>query len=773
MRIAGRLLRLRRRKNPEFWLGNRARDLRRWREAAEHYQKALAVQPERAAIWVQYGHALKESGDLPAAEQAYRRAIALAPALADSHLQLGHALKLQGRPDEAAAAYLDAFERDPQLHAALFELSALGWAAGAAGDALAGRIRVALGSRYSASRRRADPAAAARLLVLDVSDLVDYFQNNRIPTGIQRVQINVAASLLRRDRSDSAVAIASLRWNGQGWTALPEELFLRLADLALAGGERDEPAWRTALSELFLVLVSGEPLAFPEGAILVTLGGVPSSWLRNFFLALRAAKEEYGIRYVPFVHDCIPLLAPHYCSRELTGDFIAWLIAAFDHADGFLVNSQATAGDLARAARRLGRPRPQPAVVPLGACSSSLTGAAPGRLGGDRRVLKQYGLRDAGFVLFVSTIEARKNHAQAFEAWRALLARQGARRTPMLVCIGKPGWRAEPALARLSADAALRRKVLILSNVSDADLAILYRHCLFTLYPSAYEGWGLPITESLCHGKVPLAARISSLPEAGGDLAEYFDPAAPGDLVAGLERLIGDAPARRAREARIRHEFRPRPWSEIAEEIVAGAFARAARAAGRGLPPLPAESGRYYALARNRESRVWPGMICGEMYRAGPGWLAPDERGCRLRQDEAEIAFSLAALGEGAVVVDLGLYAAAAEGTAYRVWLPGGAVGEEGVLAAGEERWIALTLGAEALRAGAVRLRLAADGGTRSGAGTECGRPPAALGVLGFHLCRRQDAAARRRFLDALRAGRLDRLSGPPDEAPGAAASAA
>jgi glycosyltransferase involved in cell wall biosynthesis len=771
MRI-GRLLRFGRRRNPEFWLGNQARDLRRWREAAGHYEKALALQPERAAIWVQYGHALKEAGDLAAGERAYRKAIALAPEVADTHLQLGHALKLQGRGDEAATAYLDALDRDPHLHAALFELSNLGWAAGEYGDAVSSRIAASVRVKYSSYCNRALSVSAARSVVIDVSDLVDYFQNNRIPTGIQRVQINVATSLLREVRSDPALAVASLRWNGEGWTILPEELFLRLADLALAGGEGDEP-WRAALSELFLVLASGEPLAFPAGAVLVTMGGTPSSWLQNYFLILQSAKNQYGIRYVPFVHDCIPLLGAQHCSKELTGDFIGWLIGAFLHADGFLVNSRATAQDLASVARLLGRPEPRPAVVPLGACSSSLTRGDPSRRGGDRQILGRYGLKGRDFVLFVSTIESRKNHPHAFEAWLSLIKKRGARRTPMLVCVGKQGWRCEPAMARLAASPALRRKVLILSKVSDCDLAVLYRRCLFTLYPSSYEGWGLPVTESLYHGKVPLIARASSLPEAGGDLAEYFDLDRPGDLLARLERLIEDRTHRDAREARIRRDFTARTWRDIALEIVAGALAQAqASDRGKGASPLLAETGRYYALARNRETRVWPGMTCGEMYRVGYGWSPPDERGCRLRREEAEIAFSLAGPAEG-VCVYLGVCAAPTAGADYRVWVAGGTTGEEGMLAAGEERWIVLTVAPDLLRAGAVHIKLATSGHFRPGGGPNGNRRRLALGVLGFYLCRQQDAPARQRFLDALQARHLDPLRGGPADMPAAACAPA
>ena len=129
MRIARRLLRFHRGRNPEVRLGNRARDRRRWEEAAGHYRKALAVEPDRMAIWVQYGHALKEAGDLAGGENAYRRALALAPEIADTHLQLGHLLKLQGRAGGAISAYLRALALDRRFAPASAELAALGWSA--------------------------------------------------------------------------------------------------------------------------------------------------------------------------------------------------------------------------------------------------------------------------------------------------------------------------------------------------------------------------------------------------------------------------------------------------------------------------------------------------------------------------------------------------------------------------------------------------------------------------------------------------------------------
>jgi len=115
---------------------DRARDSRDWVSAAQYYRKALDQKPDNPAIWVQYGHALKESGHLGAAENAYRKSLELDPNVADTHLQLGHALKIQGRKIEASAAYLRALVLDPALDHASLELRTLGWTSG--------RIRLAL-----------------------------------------------------------------------------------------------------------------------------------------------------------------------------------------------------------------------------------------------------------------------------------------------------------------------------------------------------------------------------------------------------------------------------------------------------------------------------------------------------------------------------------------------------------------------------------------------------------------------------------------------------
>jgi lipopolysaccharide biosynthesis protein len=130
----------RRGKEEVIALADRARDARQWELACELYKEALDSNPRNPTIWVQYGHALKEWGELrdpgklAQAETAYRRALALDAGVADTYLQLGHVLKLQGRHEEAKACYLRTFASDPSMRNPLDELRSLGWSAAQFGE---------------------------------------------------------------------------------------------------------------------------------------------------------------------------------------------------------------------------------------------------------------------------------------------------------------------------------------------------------------------------------------------------------------------------------------------------------------------------------------------------------------------------------------------------------------------------------------------------------------------------------------------------------------
>jgi hypothetical protein len=203
---------------------------------------------------------------------------------------------------------------------------------------------------------------------------------------------------------------------------------------------------------------------------------------------------------------------------------------------------------------------------------------------------------------------------------------------PRLVCVGRDGWMNDDVFDRLDTDPKLAAHITIIPQASDAELALLYRESLFTVFPSHYEGWGLPVTESLCHGRVPVIADNSSLPEAGGPFAVQFASGSVPDLVRAIELVAFDHAWRAAREATIAEAFAPRSWAQIADQIESAQ----ARLLDETLPassPPTAELGLYYPVRLYQGPDIWPGLASGEIFRIGEGWAWPDAHGCRTKPE--------------------------------------------------------------------------------------------------------------------------------------------
>lgn len=598
--------------------GDACRNAGDWVQAAAHYRRSLSIEPRRRAIWVQLGHAEKERGAFQAALDAYGRASALRGDDGDPQFHTGLLARKIGDLTTAREA-LDAALRENPLHdEARHERLEMAHLPGAIHAAAIHKARMLC---HAEQERVAGEISETLPMIFDVSDLVTYFRHARLPTGIQRVQIEVIRhTLMIAPQSQLCVFIE----NPGQWASIPASLFRDISTLSITSGDILEAGWLDLIETLTGFVALGLSPRFAPGACLVNLG---TSWqFQNYFLHIRAL-QQHGIRYVPFVHDLIPIMAPQYCVTGVTQDFLGWIEGVFDHAWGFLANSRSTAADLRQVARQLDATVPQEriAIIPLDADFRRPDLSLP-----DVTELGRWHLQPGGYVLFVATIEARKNHALAFRAWAELIGRHGPDAIPDLICVGQKGWMNEEAHALLAGNPALSRKIRILSGLSDEHIGLLYHHCCFTLYPSHYEGWGLPVTESLCYGKVPVLTHCTSLPEAGGDLALYVAPDNVQELAATIARLWFDQPWRESLAERIRTSFHPRGWSEIAQQITNALQGmqhlppqRDGHAPGSGM-----ETGVLYQLVRNRSTRVTRHAGIAERWRHGTGWWALEDHGC-------------------------------------------------------------------------------------------------------------------------------------------------
>src|SRR5215213_5149261 len=141
---------------------------------------------------------------------------------------------------------------------------------------------------------------------------------------------------------------------------------------------------------------------------------------------------------------------------------------------------------------------------------------------GEARVLNSTPVAAGTFMLFVSTLEPRKNLPTLLQALRICIDRRpdaGYR----LVIVGRRGWRDE-AIFQAARDLKLADHVLFTGGVGQYDLRWLYNACRLYINPSLYEGFGLPLLEAMACGAPSLAAATSSLPEIGGEAAIYVPP---------------------------------------------------------------------------------------------------------------------------------------------------------------------------------------------------------------------------------------------------------
>src|SRR5262249_48461875 len=153
-------------------------------------------------------------------------------------------------------------------------------------------------------------------------------------------------------------------------------------------------------------------------------------------------------------------------------------------ADIVIVTARQVAADVARYCEGHGLPVPAMQSFRLG-CDLVLPAAAAGRL--------PDGLTPGRYACFVSTIEPRKGHRLLLNIWRRLEAAGIPQDAGFkLVFVGRRGWLVDDLMSDLQADPSFGKSLLVLSGISDADLAALYRNAAFGLYPSLYEGYGLP-----------------------------------------------------------------------------------------------------------------------------------------------------------------------------------------------------------------------------------------------------------------------------------------
>lgn len=297
-------------------------------------------------------------------------------------------------------------------------------------------------------------------------------------------------------------------------------------------------------------------LLFAPGDVLISLG---LDWDYPCYKEFYNLRKNIGIKVVSCCYDLIPVLYPQYCVDNVSGRFISYFIDVADGSDLILCISKQSERDINTMLERTGAARPKTHVFRLG---DNLPD-------GKDQVISELvnTLLQKPFILFVSTIERRKNHEVLYRAYH-LLCKEGKKdKLPKLVFVGMQGWGVTELLKDIELDPLTRDTIIRLNNVNDNELVKLYENALFCVFPSLYEGWGLPVGEALSMGKAVICSDRGSLPEVGGDLVLYLDPWDPQIWADEIYKMSTDIEWREGWERKSKYGYKIMKWSESAKSI--------------------------------------------------------------------------------------------------------------------------------------------------------------------------------------------------------------
>lgn len=297
---------------------------------------------------------------------------------------------------------------------------------------------------------------------------------------------------------------------------------------------------------------SDPPAYFRDGDAYLSMG---SDWCYNDLDVVQSIRQSRGLRVCLFCYDLLPVYHPHFFPKQQSLAFRKHASQILNCADLVFAISSYTEQQLIRFACELQIKPPPTLVVNLGADQSCASSKAVTNLKSQR------------YVLCVGTVEIRKNHRLLYQLWMRMRSDPELPDPPALVLAGRRGWRVDDLFTEMEENPEVQNTIQHLECPSDQELNWLYDHCLFTVFPSFGEGLGLPVIESLAHGKCCLCSNTTSLPEAGQNLSVLLDPLDFMSWYAAIKTLILDDSMRTDREARICDQFKLNTWAATADAI--------------------------------------------------------------------------------------------------------------------------------------------------------------------------------------------------------------
>lgn len=283
-------------------------------------------------------------------------------------------------------------------------------------------------------------------------------------------------------------------------------------------------------------------------------------WDNESYIRAVLDYKQAGAQLVFLSYDLLPIVVPQFSGQwgAPMKDFTDRVTSVCDLVFSI---SDYTKQDLRKYLKSEKLTVPKISTIRLGDAFSSYESIPPS----DKKFARTKILETKeDFILCTGTIEARKNHTLLYYVYK-LAASRGIE-LPRLIVAGRPGYRTQDIQDIIEDDPEVNDKITLLRNVSDEELSWLYDNCKFTVYPSFYEGWGLPIAESVAKGVPCIASNTSSMPEVAPGFAEYFNPASAEECLTAIQAYQDDKKLQQAKD-RLK-KYKPASWDETYEQVI-------------------------------------------------------------------------------------------------------------------------------------------------------------------------------------------------------------
>ena len=404
-------------------------------------------------------------------------------------------------------------------------------------------------------------------------DVTDFLKWQGALTGFQHIQYNIAKQYVADGRN---VAFFIYDQNTRAFRAIdfdPDTVsrngingadeFTKvqthsLRRRVLVALKRRTPGPMKELGKKILGRVEGGPeptgirvttnSPFTKEDEVIVLGGI---WHGTFAEDMAQEKKKHGFTFIHIVHDMIPDRVPAFVVDGLPAVFRAYKRTIFRISDGLIINSESSKRD-ALAFMKANEITPPPIRV-FRIADEAMSPKPTPRKG-----------VTGEFMLSVGTIEVRKNHMLLYYAYKQGL-REG-KDLPPLVLVGRSGWLTDDLRYILEHDPEVKGRITLHYDVTNSELEWLYQNCLFTVWPSFYEGWGMPVAESLAHGKVTLSSDVSSMPEIAPRLLDLFSPYDSKECLDMMVKYL-DKKVRVQKEREIRTRYKATTWHDMYKQI--------------------------------------------------------------------------------------------------------------------------------------------------------------------------------------------------------------